>query len=77
MSTIKQALARRIPALREEIADLVKNHGDTVISEVTVKQAYGGMRGVKGLVCDTSLVDPHKGLIIRGTPISELADRTA
>lgn len=77
MSTIKEALARRIPTLREEIADLVKNHGDTVISEVTVKQAYGGMRGVKGLVCDTSLVDPHKGLLIRGTPISELADRTA
>jgi citrate synthase len=77
MSTIKQALARRIPALREEIADLVKNHGDTVISEVTLKQAYGGMRGVKGLVCDTSLVDPYKGLMIRGIPIIELADRTA
>ncbi len=77
MSTIKEALARRIPALREEIVDLVKNHGDTVISDVTVKQAYGGMRGVKGLVCDTSLVDPYKGLMIRGTPISELADRTA
>jgi citrate synthase len=77
MSTIREALARRIPAMREEIADLVKNHGDTVISEVTLKQAYGGMRGVKGLVCDTSLVDPHKGLIIRGIPIDELADRTA
>lgn len=77
MSTIKQALARRIPAIREEIADLVKNHGDTVISEVTLKQAYGGMRGVKGLVCDTSLVDPYTGLMIRGIPIIELADRTA
>jgi citrate synthase len=35
------------------------------------------MRGVKGLVCDTSLVDPYQGLIIRGTPIAELTDRTA
>jgi len=77
MSTIKEALAARIPGLRQEIADIVKEHGSTVISEVTVKQAYGGMRGVKGLVCDTSLVDPYTGLIIRGTPLAELADRTA
>jgi citrate synthase len=77
MSTIKEALAERIPSLRQEIVDIVKEHGDTVISEVTVKQAYGGMRGVKGLVCDTSLVDPYTGLIIRGTPLAELADRTA
>lgn len=77
MATIKEALAQRIPQMQQEVADLVREHGDTVISEVTVKQAYGGMRGVKGLVCDTSLVDPYDGLMIRGTPISELADRTA
>ncbi len=77
MPTIERALGRRIPAWREEISDLVRNHGDTVISQVTVKQAYGGMRGVKGLVCDTSLVDPYKGLIIRGIPIADLAHRSA
>lgn len=55
---------------------MVKEHGGTVISEVTLQQAYGGMRGVKGLVCDTSLVDPEDGLIIRGIPIIELIDRT-
>ena len=54
MSTIMEALARRIPERRQEIKDLVSEHGDTVISEVTMKQAYGGMRGIKGLVCDTS-----------------------
>jgi citrate synthase len=30
------------------------------------------MRGVKALVCDTSVVPPDKGLIIRGRPIGEL-----
>ncbi len=39
------------------------------------RQAYGGMRGVKAMICDTSLVEPNKGLIIRGIPISELTDR--
>ena len=77
MSTIKEALARRIPQRRQEIAELLRAFGDRVISEVTVKQAYGGMRGVKALVCDTSTVDPHKGLMIRGIPIAELTERTA
>jgi citrate synthase len=73
--TLKKALEERIPAKLDEIKGLVKEHGDKVISEVTVKQAYGGMRGVKGLVCDTSLVDPEQGLIIRGQPISTLTER--
>ncbi len=75
MATIKEKFASQIPGLREDIKKLVTEHGDKVISEVTVAQAYGGMRGVKGLVCDTSLVDPEKGLIIRGRPVVELADR--
>ncbi len=75
MSTLKEVLAAKIPGWREEIKDIVANHGDKVISEVTVAQAYGGMRGVKCMICDTSVVDPDKGLSIRGTPISELKDR--
>lgn len=76
MPTLKEKLASKIPAWRDEIRELVTEHGDHVISEVTVKQAYGGMRGVKGLVCDTSLVDPQQGLIIRGIPVIELTDKT-
>lgn len=77
MSTLRDALAQRVPIIKQEIADLLNEHGDTVISQVTVKQAYGGMRGVKGLVCDTSLVDPYQGLMIRGIPVDQLADKTA
>jgi len=72
MATLKETLAKKIPGLREEIKSFVKEHGDKVISEVTAKQAYGGMRGVKALVCDTSVVPPDKGLIIRGKPVGEL-----
>jgi citrate synthase len=72
---LKDKLATQIPELREEARSLVKEHGDKVISEVTVAQAFGGMRGVKAMICDTSLVEPDKGLIIRGRPIGELTDR--
>jgi len=75
MSLLKKKLADQIPGLREDIRNLIKTHGGKVISEVTVQQAYGGMRGVKGMVCDTSVVEPDKGLIIRGIPVLELTDK--
>jgi citrate synthase len=61
--------------MREEIQGVNKEFGDKVISQVTVSQAYGGMRGIIGLICDTSEVPPDKGLIIRGIPVKELANR--
>jgi citrate synthase len=58
--------------MREEVKKLLADHGSHVISEVTITQAYGGMRGVKGMICDTSVVEPDKGLIIRGRPLLEI-----
>ncbi len=75
MDVIKLKLKEKIPVWREEIKNLVKEYGDKVISEVTVSQAYGGMRGVKALICDTSEVPPDKGLIIRGIPIAQLKNK--
>lgn len=75
MSKLRERLAQQIPNLRSEIRRLVEENGDKVISEVTVKQLYGGMRGVRCLVCDTSIVEPDKGLVIRGIPIADLTDK--
>ena len=73
--SIKDKLADQIPKLREERKKLVKEHGDKQISDVTIQQAIGGMRGVKAMVCDTSVVEPDKGLIIRGRPIMKIKDK--
>ncbi|MEJ2368870.1 MAG: citrate (Si)-synthase, partial [Acidobacteriota bacterium] len=40
-----------------------------------IGHAFGGMRGLKAMVCDTSEVPPDKGLIIRGIPIKDLTDK--
>ncbi|MBD3233629.1 MAG: citrate (Si)-synthase [candidate division Zixibacteria bacterium] len=71
MATLKEKFASQIPGIREDLKKLAAEKADKVISEVTVAQAYGGMRGVKAMICDTSVVDPDKGLIIRGIPILE------
>jgi len=75
MATLKEKLASQIPALRETRKKVLTEHGADIISEVTVAQAFGGMRGVKGMICDTSVVEPDKGLIIRGYPLKEVAHK--
>ena len=68
MATLKDVLRQKLPVMRDDIKRLVKDHGEKVICEVTVSQAYGGMRDIKSQVCDTSDVSPEVGLIIRGVP---------
>ncbi len=75
MPILQEKLAAIYAPQRDEIRQLLKEHGDQVVSQVTIKQVYGGMRGVKGLVCDTSVVPPDKGLIIRGIELKELTEK--
>ncbi|HID32430.1 MAG TPA: citrate (Si)-synthase [bacterium (Candidatus Stahlbacteria)] len=75
MARLRDKLAENISKWREEIREIVRQYGEQKISEVVVRQAYGGMRGVKALVCDTSVVPPDKGLILRGHPIAELKNK--
>lgn len=75
MSILQEKLADIVPAVRRERTELIERFGDRVLSEVSVRQAAGGMRGVRALICDTSVVDPDKGLIIRGIPVAALSDR--
>ena len=74
MSILLDSLNKKIPVWRNEAKQIIEEKGDKVISNVTVAQAYGGMRGVKGLVCDTSAVSADSGLIIRGRPLLEITD---
>ncbi len=75
MSKLKEKLAQKFDAEKKDIAAFVKEYADKQVSEVKLAQAYGGLRGVKGLVCDTSEVPPDKGLIIRGIELGKITDK--
>ncbi len=75
MATLQKKLETMIPKLRDDLKVLAKKVGDKKISDVTVAQAYGGMRGVKAMICDTSVVYPDKGLVIRGYPLLDITDK--
>ena len=74
MNSLKNQLKKQIPILQDDIKQLIFDKGDQKISEVTVAQAYSGLRGIKAFVCDTSSVSADKGLIIRGIPLLEMTN---
>ena len=76
MTIIFEKLSKKIELWRNEAKDIIQTNGNKVLSEVTVSQAYGGMRGVRALICDTSRVPQDQGLIIRGTHLNKLVDKT-
>ena len=69
---LQKVLSEKISHWQNEIAALLKENGESKISDVSINQAYGGMRGVKGLICETSAVSADKGLIIRGHPLLDI-----
>lgn len=70
--TLKSRLAEILPQKAEEVKQLKKEHGKTVIGEVLLEQAYGGMRGIKGLVWEGSVLDPIEGIRFRGRTIPDI-----
>ncbi|KAL3832326.1 hypothetical protein ACJMK2_023979 [Sinanodonta woodiana] len=68
-TNLKDVLANEIPVKQKEVAEFRKNFGNKSVGEVTVDQMYGGMRGIKALVTETSLLDPEEGIAFRGYTI--------
>jgi citrate synthase len=75
MGIIKDRFVAKATAANAEIKDLLKEHGNKKIGEVTLAQVYQGMRGITGLVTETSLLDSHEGIRFRGYSIPELQEK--
>lgn len=58
-----------------EIKKLIAEHGEISLGEVTIAQAYQGMRGIPGLITETSLLDSNEGIRFRGYSIPELREK--
>ena len=74
MPDLEQRIASKLPAWRERVRKLIQEHGDDIISQVTVSQAYGGTRGVNTMISEISHIDPEKGIRLRGYTIPEVLE---
>ena len=72
MGILKDRFRAKSDAATAEIKELLKEHGSKKIGEVQLSQIYQGMRGMTGLVSETSLLDSQEGIRFRGFSIPEL-----
>jgi citrate synthase len=55
---MKDVFANKIPIWQAQQKEIKAKYGDKILGTCTVEQAYGGMRSVKSMVYETSLLDP-------------------
>ncbi|MEJ7822593.1 MAG: citrate (Si)-synthase, eukaryotic [Chitinophagaceae bacterium] len=75
MGVIKDKFKEKADLMSAEMKDILKQHGDKKIGEVTLSQVYQGMRGITGLLTETSLLDAQDGIRFRGYSIPELQQK--
>jgi len=78
-AALKDKMEAAIDKRRTEIVAFRKEHGNTKIGDVTVSQVIGGMRGMPGMLYETSKLHPTEGIEYRGYDlfkIRELAPKT-
>jgi citrate synthase len=75
MGIIKERFKAKADEDAAEIKTLLKEHGNDKIGEVSLAQVYQGMRGITGLVTETSLLDAQEGIRFRGYSIPELREK--
>ncbi len=69
---LKEKFAQVALPMAAEIKDFVKENGSHVIGQYTIEQVYSGMKGMIGMVTETSKLDPEEGIRFRGYSIPEL-----
>lgn len=63
---LKQQMESVIAARQKEVIAFKKEHSETVIGEVTVGAVMGGMRGLPGMMYETSKLHAENGIGYRG-----------
>jgi len=78
-SSIVDELKSEISSLAKEKAPIVtqlrKENKNMKIGDVTVDMVIGGMRGIKGLLTETSDLHPEDGICYRGHTLTDLNQR--
>ncbi len=72
MDALKEKFVEKAVPMAAEVKALIKEHGDKKLGEYTVAQVYQGMKGIVGLVTETSKLDAEEGIRFRGYTIPEL-----
>ncbi len=65
-------ISAQLVGWRQRVSHLKEAHGAVKVSDITIEQLYGGIRGVAINVSDISYVDPQEGIRLRGFTVPEI-----
>eukprot|EP01018_Ginkgo_biloba_P020978 Gb_16155 [translate_table: standard] len=68
---LRAQLRDLIPERQEHLKKLKSNYGNVSLSDSIVEMVIREMRGIKGMLWDTSLLDLDEGIFFRGLTITE------
>ncbi|OBZ75100.1 2-methylcitrate synthase, mitochondrial [Grifola frondosa] len=69
--TIREALEEVVPRKQLQLKQLKTEHSQAVLGEVTVENVVGGMRGLKAMLWEASVLDPIEGIRFHGLAIPD------
>ena len=75
MDPLKELFFNKTQELGKEVKSLLKEHGDKKVDDVSLKQVFGGMRGITCMLWEPSLLDVEEGIRFRGFSIPELREK--
>lgn len=75
MDTLKEKFRAVAGPMAKEVKAIIKEHGDKKLGEYTVADVYQGMKGMIGMITETSKLDPQEGIRFRGFSIPELREK--
>jgi citrate synthase len=75
MDKLKEKFFKKATAEAEDVKKFIAAHGEKPLGDYTVAQVYQGMRGMTGLITETSKLDPEEGIRFRGYSIPELREK--
>ncbi|XP_033217927.1 probable citrate synthase 2, mitochondrial isoform X2 [Belonocnema kinseyi] len=69
---LKEALCEKIPLQYDLLRKIRRQHGSTIVSQITIDDIFRGLRGVNTIIRETSEVDSKLGIQYRGLTIPEV-----
>ncbi|KIY70008.1 citrate synthase [Cylindrobasidium torrendii FP15055 ss-10] len=69
--TLKDVIKEAIPKKQEQLKALKAKHANTSIGDIKVENVIGGMRGLRAMLWDSSVLDPQEGIRFHGLSIPD------
>ncbi|KAH8116910.1 citrate synthase [Phellopilus nigrolimitatus] len=69
--SLRETLQEVIPQKQAQLIKLRKEHGATVVGDIKVENIIGGMRTLKTMLWEASVLDPNEGIRFHGLSIPE------